>query len=404
MGRDDDPPRDRPDQLDVVEVGGSRDRGRQKYPWLWWLPLVLTAGVVVGVVAHPEPGRSPSVSSTPPQAPTAARSSSSGESTAGGLTSPMPLVTELGRPLLGVADGWELFGRASTEVVRIEFARGRVTRTAVPALASTGPVSFVVGPDSAIVRPLDFVPGYVVPDGQPAHAMTGTLSLGGPALPGPKPGTVWVPAEGDGDHPAMVLVGADGRSTRVSIPILPGMSGDVGADGAGYLLLNGTGGVYNARPDGVRRITSGALLAVGPTRWLALECDVRYRCATVVIDHGTGARRVIDSTVDQARGSPGAISPDGTTAALHEADPDGATFVHLIDLVSGVDRRLDVPIDQSFNSAPLAWSPDSRWLFIAGAGGRLFPVDIAAAQVRDLGLALPPIYDLVVRNTPIVPT
>jgi hypothetical protein len=296
-----------------------------------------------------------------------------------------------------VSGGWELFGRAATEVVRIEFARGRFTRTAVPALASTGPVSFVVGRGWAVVRPLDFVKGYIVPDGQPAHALTGALSQGGPALPGPGQATVWVPV-GSADPSAMALVGADGRATGVSIAIPPGTDGSVEPDGVGYLLVSDVGGVYDARPGGLRRVTTGALLAVGPSRWLTLECDNRHRCATVVIDRGSGARHVLDTTVDQASGSPGVISPDGGTAALYEADPAEVTTVHLLDLVSGADRRLDVPIDRSFNDAPMAWSPDSRWLFIAGGRGRLFPVDVATAQVRDLGRPLPPINQLAIRN------
>ena len=50
-------------------------------------------------------------------------------------------------------------------VVRIELARGRITRTAVPPVDSSGPISFLAGPGSAIVRPLDAVAGYAVPDG-----------------------------------------------------------------------------------------------------------------------------------------------------------------------------------------------------------------------------------------------
>jgi len=396
VGRDDDPQLRPAERLDVLEVGGSRGSGWPNRSWWWWLPLLLAAGVVAAVVTRAGSGRSPSASPTPPHPPTAARSSASVEPAAGGLTSPAPLVTEVGHPLLGVAGGWELFGRAAAEVVRIEFARGRITRTAVPALASTGPVSFVVGRGWAMVRPLDFVPGYIVPDGQPARALTGALSRGGPALPGPGQASVWVPG---GSDTAMVLVGADGRATGASITIPPGTIGNVQPDGVGYLLLSDVGGVYDARPGGLRRVTTGPLLAVGPSRWLTLDCDDQHQCATVVIDRGTGTRHVLDTTVDQPSGWPGLISPDGGTAAVYEADPAGVTTVHLLDLASGADRRVDVPIDRSFNDAPMAWSPDSRWLFVAGAAGRLFPVDAATAQVRDLGRPLPPINQLAIRNT-----
>src|SRR5689334_9274203 len=61
---------------------------------------------------------------------------------------------EAGRPLLGVTAGWELFGWGPEALVRIELARGRVTRTTVEPPNSSGPVSFVVGRDWAVVRPL----------------------------------------------------------------------------------------------------------------------------------------------------------------------------------------------------------------------------------------------------------
>ena len=59
---------------------------------------------------------------------------------------------------------WELFARTDTEVARIQPRLARVTRTAVPPLQSTGPVSFLVTADRALIRPLAFVPGFEVPD------------------------------------------------------------------------------------------------------------------------------------------------------------------------------------------------------------------------------------------------
>jgi hypothetical protein len=123
----------------------------------------------------------------------------------------------LGHPLLGVGAGWELFGRGSGVVVRIEFARGRITRTAVPALASSGPVSFVAGAQGALVRPIDFVTGYLIPDGQPARVAPGVFGTGGPAFPGPDPRHLWVASGAAGDR--MVLAGMDGRSTGVPIAV-----------------------------------------------------------------------------------------------------------------------------------------------------------------------------------------
>ena len=48
-----------------------------------------------------------------------------------------------------------------------------------------------MGPHQAIIRPLDNVPGYVVPDGRPARPLTGMLARGDLLLPGPSPAEEW---------------------------------------------------------------------------------------------------------------------------------------------------------------------------------------------------------------------
>jgi hypothetical protein len=74
----------------------------------------------------------------------------------------------------------------------------------------------------------------------------------------------------------MTLVGFDGRRTSTSIPFPRGDTFPT-SDAAGYLLFQLTGGVYRATPEGLRRVTSGQVLAAGPTRWLTLECDSRHK-------------------------------------------------------------------------------------------------------------------------------
>ncbi len=48
----------------------------------------------------------------------------------------------------------------------------------------------------------------------------------------------------------------------------------------------------------------------------------------------------------------------------------------------------------------MAWSPDGRWLFVAGADGRLCPIDATTGQVHDLGVTLPPVTQVAVRPAP----
>jgi len=377
-----------PDVLDSV--------GRPKGRWSVGLVLVVV-GLSAAVLATMRHEGTPAASPTP-TAPTAGRSSPAGGSPAPAVAPNPVVVTEVGHRLLGATADWELFGRGPGVVVRIQPALGRITNTEVPGLQSSGPVSFVVGADGVIVRPLDVVAGYAVPDGQPARELRGALSQHGPAFAGPDAGHVWVETD-VGDHRTMVLVGMDGRPTHVSIRIPGDGTGYVASDGAGYLLVTATGGVYDARPDGVRRVTVGVVLAVGPTRWLTMECDDQHRCATVVIDRVSGARRILAGAVAAANASLGVISPDGSTAVVLPVGPSGTATLHLVDLGSGADQPLAVSTDQgSFNDGILAWSPDSRRLFVAAAGGRLLAVDAHTGGVRDLGVALPQISQLAVRS------
>ena len=196
--------------------------------------------------------------------------------------------------------GWELFGRGPGVVVRIQFAGGRITRTAYPALLSGGPVTFVTDAEGALVRPIDLVPGYLIPDAKPAREAPGAVGAGGPAFPGPDPRHLWVP-DGASDG-RMVLVGTDGRRAGPSIGAPP-QGSPVNTlllaipDQAGYLLFPGTGGAYDARPGGTSRVTTGTVLAAGPTRWLTAECSGRARCQPTVINRSTGVRYPLSTRV-----------------------------------------------------------------------------------------------------------
>jgi hypothetical protein len=299
---------------------------------------------------------------------------------------------DLGRPLLTVPPTWELVARGVDAVYQIQLATGRIARTSAP-ISSSGAVSLVVGPHEVIVRPWDCVDGYLIHDGQPASVLRGMLAHCGPALPGPRPGQVWVQT-GDQDHPRMVLVGLDGRPTGVSVA---GQGYGGLSDGAGYPMVSLVGGVYDSRPGGLHRITTGTALATGPTGWLAEECDDRHRCTLDVIDRHSGAHRAIRPATDtEYRG--GLISPNGSMAALAALDPnDREVVLHLIDLHSGTDRATRVARsgDEDLVAA-MVWSPDSRWLFVVDAAGRIVAVD-RAGHPRTLDTRLPAITQLAMR-------
>jgi hypothetical protein len=419
MSRGDDVP---PDDVEFLDVGPERGVGAdfrlRRRPKLV-LFLVAAVAVAVAVITVVRSGGSPAGSPTTPPRAAGSRSSAPGPSStasSGVVSTPAVSVTILGHPLLGVHAGWELFGRGPGVVVRIQFARGRITRTAYPALLSGGPVTFVTDAEGALVRPIDFVPGYLIPDGEPAREAPGALDAGGPAFPGPDPRHLWVSSSTNDDR--MVLVGMDGRRTGPSIAAPP-QSSPINAsllavpDQTGYLLFPGTGGVYDVRPGGTSRVTTGTVLAVGPTRWLTAECSSHARCRPVVTDRSTGVRYPLNTRVPLSTrlngavlSTVGVISPDGAAVAVLVGSPRAR--IEIIDLVTGTAHALPLRIDLSevdmgWAWESMVWSPDSRWLFVAASGG-LYAVNQRTGQIPNLshtlGPALPQLFQLSMRNVP----
>jgi hypothetical protein len=309
---------------------------------------------------------------------------------------PPPSVINLGQPLLRKVPGtWELVARGDDAVYQIQLSTGRIARAGAPISAGEA-VSFLVGPDDVLVRPWDCVngvDGYLIRDGPAASALPGMLANCGVALPGPRPGQVWVPSD-DQTDPRLLLVDLHGRPTGAWIPGQP--YGEV-PDGAGYALVSLVGGVYDARPDGLHRITTGRVLATGPTGYLTEECDNRHTCTTDLIERHGDSHRVPGPPPDQF--SSGVLSPDGTRAALvTQAPTDTDTVaVHLIDLGSGTDHT--TPVTLSARQQPagaMAWSPDSRWLFVADATGHILTLD-RSGHPHPLDTQLPAIDQLAIR-------
>jgi hypothetical protein len=306
------------------------------------------------------------------------------------------VATDAGHPLPGVRGGWELFGAGPGVLIRIQWAAGRVTRTTIPALQSTGPVFFVVGPHQAIIRPLDLVPGYLVPDDQPARTLPAALGTAGQAFPGPRPGQVWVQS-GSGAGTVMSLVTTSGARTGPPIRF-PAAAGYAVPDGRGYLAVERNGAAYDVRPGGLRRVAAGTLTATGPSAWLVVQCSSARHCAGIVVNPATGTRRILPGEAARPGWPPGITSPDGNYAAVPGYGPDQAAILHLINLSTGSDRRVAIALAPQ-GSPGLAWSPDSRWLFAATQDGALRSIDPRTGQVRGLGVPLPPVTYLAVRST-----
>ena len=94
------------------------------------------------------------------------------------------------------------------------------------------------------------------------------------------------------------------------------------------------------------------------------------------------------------------VSPDGATAAVLEAGRYGHVSLKLLDLASGAVTTIDAPVTQASSSQTLAWSPDSRWLFVADAGGQVLAVNQVNDRVESLGVPLPDLTQITVRLAP----
>ena len=170
-------------------------------------------------------------------------------------------------------------------------------------------------------------------------------------LPGPRPGEVWVqpwpsPCRWPGwtaARPGVHAAAAGGWWL-------------VTPDGQGDVLLSGVGEIYEVWPGGSRHF-GGMLAAVGPTRWLTVNCYRPHRCADVVIDPGTGAQRQLGGPpiVSVSASAPGVIAPDGATAALFRVTASGQVTLHLVSLATGADQRIAIPLDPTVR--PRARSP-----------------------------------------------
>jgi hypothetical protein len=404
------------ESVDWLDLGPDPDEGKPpKSPrrhYLWYgaiaavvvLALLLTRaqqGTNRSAASSGSPSRTASASPTPSSRPSPVQATSSGSFVdPGTLLLPSPngspvQVRTVGHPLLKVPADWELFAYAAGVVIRIQLAQGRVTSTTVPQPGSDTPVVFVVGTDRAMVRPQDDTPSVVVRDGKPATELPASLRQGMSLLPGPDQQHLWAEAGS-----ALALFTLDGHPSGPTIDIPSGGS-LMGSDGAGYALLSGVGGFYSARPGAVHRVTSGLLLASGPTRWLTEECDDSLSCATVITDRVSGARHhTVNTPPDMFQPGLGSISPDGRTAALPRSGGGVADdAVDLVDLGSGTQHSVEVGRTTASQSGPsFVWSPDSRWLFATDSAGQILSIDRSTGRATPLGVRLPPVTQLALRH------
>lgn len=360
--------------------------------------VALTVGVTHGHRTHHPAATPSSVPATSSPSSSLAADAPTVSATAPATSEQLPRTTLVGHPLLGATDGWELWGRGSGYLTRVEMAAGRVVVTTVPDLQTGGSVAFLVGPHAALVRPSDFVTGYLVADGAPAVPLGGALADGGAAYPGPEPGQYWSESASMPEAAALTLylVNSAGRRLGPTITLPPTTNTPVIADGSGYVITQAIGGGYDARPGSLRRITTGAVIAVGPTAWLTEECDDIGQCSNVIVDKATWTSKVIGPTSSPVGFSAGVVSPDASRAVLLRPRPGGLRLI-MLRVADGTERVVaDVP-DSSFGDQVVTFSPDGRWLFVVGIGGALDVYDATTLRQAPLGVRLPPVEQVAVR-------
>jgi len=403
---------DDPNRVDWLDLGPDPDEGKPppdpRRHYLWY-GAAAVAVVLALALTRAQHGTNRAASSTGSPSRTAVPSSPATSASSVAPTDPGSFVTpstlapfpgrspvavsNVGHRLLDVPADWELFARGAGFVLRIQLATGRITRTKVPQGNADFPVTFLVGADRVLVRPQDDSPGAVVPDDKPATVMPASIQSGTSLFPGPDLRHMWA-NQGSG----LALLTLDGRPTGTTIEIPPNASVE-SPDGTGYLLLSGPGGTYAARPGAVHRVTSGLLLATGPTRWLTVECDDSLVCTIVVTERATGAHHTLDTATDFSSLSLGRISPDGRTAASQRFD-GGVTNdgIDLLDLDSGLHRSVEVSPNTADQTGPsIVWSPDSRWLFAIDRTGQVVVVNRATGKATPLAVGLPGVAQLALR-------
>jgi hypothetical protein len=308
------------------------------------------------------------------------------------------VVTDLRRALAG-GSRLDVFGFNQEEVVRVELASGRVTRTGLGGLEHA-PLDVVPVRGGVLVHRRDDGSGYVIADGRAPTRMPPALEAVGPMLPGPDTDHVWI-MTGHRSGARMQLLAADGRSTGVGVRIPANLPSAPIADGGGYPLFFGVTGTYWASPHGLQAVTHGAIVAGGRPGWLVLECD-SLGCAALLVGRNGDRRPLPALRHAPARGAgvvSGALAPDGGRAALYEGAPESGLRLDLVDLGTGSVVRTDVTLAPGAVLRSPRWSPDGRLVLCVNDSGRIVAVDAGTGRTRALvpQNVLPPMEDIAVR-------
>lgn len=294
---------------------------------------------------------------------------------------------------LDVSSGWELVASGPHAITRVRLADGRMTRTPLPEPSpDAGQPTMVAGSGETLLTHEYDDNGYLVPNGKPARKLPAKLADSDALFPAPD-GNVWAFSA---SSYRITQRHADGTAAGKTISL--GQSKrPVGTDGRGNLVIEeDDGSSYLTRSDGLKRITTGELVATGPTRFLTRECDAHGACAYIRTDREDDSRKTLRKEIDEDAAPTGTIAPDGETTAVPDPRVPG---VGLIDLSSGKVDKIELdPNENDLPTGEMSWSPDSRWLFTASGSGGVSAIDTKTQKVHRLDVGLSDVERLTVRE------
>ncbi|HEX8509270.1 MAG TPA: hypothetical protein VF635_07210 [Propionibacteriaceae bacterium] len=374
----------------------------------WWLVGVLVLAVLVSGVGLlirqilVVPDRS---APTPPQ-PSAASPTVTPTASGQPLINPADprVVRPGGRPLLPGSGPDQVFVQSSTAIYRIELATGQIIRTPTPLLDQHS--SFVAGPGWVVFKTIDNDPGVVVRNGHRAAPLPPALRPNGRLYPAQSGGMWLVPENPTRGARVVTRVNVNNGPDRNETIRLSGEIGLPSADAAHYLFATNSGGTYQFRPSGVRKLTTGDLLAVGRHHLLVWDCDKKARCNPYRLDRTHGRRTTIPAArkailklyqgnVAQAEGSGGGdLSPDGTHTALRYPGNRLSSWpIAVVDLSTGQTRTLPGNLTDTNPNSQFAWTANGRY-FLAITDHQMRAYDTTTGTTRTIPVGTDPLLHL----------
>jgi hypothetical protein len=195
-----------------------------------------------------------------------------------------------------------------------------------------------------------------------------------PVFRGPADDQVW--ARNPAGAAAIDYLALDAFTGSPSGAVLALGSGTIlGSDSAGGLVLSSGGDIYTWSGGAVTKLTSGELVAIGPTVAYVRECDGQLACTLLRVERSSGDRAPVESKTAivfaTGIGAPrdvsldGSVSPDGDVVLVEYPGIAGEpSNWALFDLRSGLSALIPPPLE----GQPVFWNADSTYATLAVEG------------------------------------